>query len=803
MGGFHSATCPAQQLRVRGRQTNPAGGSCLQAAGSSMSQLFVLPFIRATVSTGAIAPGAKLYFYRTGTTTLTTVYADNARNTRLSNPVPANAFGAFPDIFLDPAVAYRVRLTTSAGVLIDEADPVYGQDPGISEIDADVAENSRQIEILDDRLDVVEADIAGTINQLGEALTAGTISLLIGTRIYASRALLDADLTPADNLYALVVGDPTAANNDLYQKNGATGTGSWDGPLGAFAAASALALQYANEAEASASALTDAIRSLSVYAYGVGYPNTPTTGTSAAANTFVFADPMPADGIIGRIRARGGSVGGTIKVKRYTRSGSLNTQVGSDIDVAITASSDNSIEVSIPFNAGDLIGFYTPVSTIFYTVATGDSGGYYEAAGNVSNFTDASASTTARLQIGFDILDQVVTGEEFQQMQEDIASLDDLRTVINGLQEIETIGRDGTPVTGTNTAEGTYVFANPFQNDGTITGVRAFGGALGGTLKVRIFDAAGSVLTQSGSDTSVAVTANQPLSATVSIPVTAGQFVGYYTPAQGIKFTVQTADGLGWWQAPSADSTGFTHGAAITTARLQIGFDNSYLPPDALSNLRDSVDNIEIALKTAGINLVPIYLVVDGNSLSATPGENGVTSWPVPLGDYLGITVVNLAVSGQTTSTMAGDIASQLAAPVAAAAAAGARLAIIGWEGFNSMRNQGRTPTQAVNDLETWANNARAAAPNAMILVANLPNMGGYNGNWVNGVTQPAYNSLLASRYTDFADVLIDMSSDPRLQVNTNTTYYQVDTVHLTNAGQLVADELMRVGLREITQAIL
>ena len=87
------------------------------------------------------------------------------------------------------------------------------------------------------------------VQAVSDALAVGTISDLVGTRIYASRSALEADLVPADDEYALVVGDATPANNDLYQKNGATTTGSWDGPLGFFAAASALAQAWAEGTE--------------------------------------------------------------------------------------------------------------------------------------------------------------------------------------------------------------------------------------------------------------------------------------------------------------------------------------------------------------------------------------------------------------------------------------------------------------------------------------------------------------------------------------------------------------------------
>lgn len=48
-----------------------------------------------------------------------------------------------------------------------------------------------------------------------------------GGLIYSSRAALDADLAHAANSMAWVIGDPVAANNGVYGKVGASGTGSW------------------------------------------------------------------------------------------------------------------------------------------------------------------------------------------------------------------------------------------------------------------------------------------------------------------------------------------------------------------------------------------------------------------------------------------------------------------------------------------------------------------------------------------------------------------------------------------------
>jgi hypothetical protein len=96
-----------------------------------MPALFTLPKQVPLSSGGSLLPGAKLYFYATGTTTLQNVYQDINLTTAHANPVVADAAGVFAPIYLDPSVtAYRVKLTTSADVL------VYQIDDSPSSIDA-------------------------------------------------------------------------------------------------------------------------------------------------------------------------------------------------------------------------------------------------------------------------------------------------------------------------------------------------------------------------------------------------------------------------------------------------------------------------------------------------------------------------------------------------------------------------------------------------------------------------------------------------------------------------------------------
>lgn len=90
-----------------------------------MAQLFALPKQVPLSSAGALLPGAKLYFYATGTTTAQAVYQDISLTTPHANPVVADAAGVFAPIYMGQFTTdYRVRLETAAGVLIYQLDNI-------------------------------------------------------------------------------------------------------------------------------------------------------------------------------------------------------------------------------------------------------------------------------------------------------------------------------------------------------------------------------------------------------------------------------------------------------------------------------------------------------------------------------------------------------------------------------------------------------------------------------------------------------------------------------------------------------
>lgn len=77
---------------------------------------------RATDANGNPLPGAKWYFYATGTTTPMTTYANAALSVEHSNPVVADGGGKFPAIYFDGAIQYRAVLKDANDVTIPNSD---------------------------------------------------------------------------------------------------------------------------------------------------------------------------------------------------------------------------------------------------------------------------------------------------------------------------------------------------------------------------------------------------------------------------------------------------------------------------------------------------------------------------------------------------------------------------------------------------------------------------------------------------------------------------------------------------------
>lgn len=72
----------------------------------------------------------------------------------------------------------------------------------------------------------VKSEIRDVAPLIESAISTAGLGALVSV-VYATRAELDADLAHAAGAVALVHSDPIDANNDLYQKTGASGAGAW------------------------------------------------------------------------------------------------------------------------------------------------------------------------------------------------------------------------------------------------------------------------------------------------------------------------------------------------------------------------------------------------------------------------------------------------------------------------------------------------------------------------------------------------------------------------------------------------
>lgn len=215
------------------------------------------------------------------------------------------------------------------------------------------------------------------------------------------------------------------------------------------------------------------------------------------------------------------------------------------------------------------------------------------------------------------------------------------------------------------------------------------------------------------------------------------------------------------------------------------------------SGLTGRVGVLESASSTG---VLPIYVVADGNSLTA--GSGGATPWPTLLAADMGITIVNKGVSGQNVDAMIADFATDIA-PLATQI--GKRtVAIFDGEPYNWLRagGSGRTAAQAVDKIQEWCELARTAGFDYVGVV----NSGAHNTtngldnelSWNRLTSKAAVNAEIAARWADFADFLVDIGSAPALSDYTNTTFYQADGIHYTTVGQQIVSNRIRAALNMI-----
>ena len=149
-----------------------------------MAQLFHLPKAVRVDSSGSPYAGAKANFYLTGTTTPTNTYQNSALSTPHANPVVADANGQFAAIYLDPDTTYRVIITDSNDVTLDDVDPIT------------TAPAAADVSVADSGGYFADTDVEAVLQDIGANYTKNaSTETITGDRTYSG-----ANLNMADNL---------------------------------------------------------------------------------------------------------------------------------------------------------------------------------------------------------------------------------------------------------------------------------------------------------------------------------------------------------------------------------------------------------------------------------------------------------------------------------------------------------------------------------------------------------------------------------------------------------------------------
>jgi len=111
-------------------------------------------------NSGRVIAGARLYFFDEGTTTPQTTYEDAARTTAHDHPIVADAYGAWPAVYLAPGT-YRCRILDAEGGAISDFDGIVAEEAATSEESGGVTPSAFMETVL------VAADAAAALTTLG------------------------------------------------------------------------------------------------------------------------------------------------------------------------------------------------------------------------------------------------------------------------------------------------------------------------------------------------------------------------------------------------------------------------------------------------------------------------------------------------------------------------------------------------------------------------------------------------------------------------------------------------------------
>lgn len=142
--------------------------------------------VRAVDSSGDLRPGAKLYAYESGTTTILTLYTDSSLGTAHPRPLVADAYGMFAPIWVSGTVGVKINITDASGTEL----PGYPIDPvQLVPNSGSAAAQVSFVPVTGNSGTTVQAAIQNNTNQLNDITSFGW-SLLDDASASAGRSTL-------------------------------------------------------------------------------------------------------------------------------------------------------------------------------------------------------------------------------------------------------------------------------------------------------------------------------------------------------------------------------------------------------------------------------------------------------------------------------------------------------------------------------------------------------------------------------------------------------------------------------------
>ncbi|MER9018905.1 hypothetical protein [Mesorhizobium sp. M0898] len=140
-----------------------------------MSQFLTPPLFQTLDASANPRVGAKLSIFQTATTTLLSLFSDEALTTPIANPMISDSAGVFPLCFI-AETKFKATLTTSADVLVYSRDPVYSTGQADNILAEDVSFDGSGIGFSSTNVQDAIVELYGSVAHLTGADFTGDLS---------------------------------------------------------------------------------------------------------------------------------------------------------------------------------------------------------------------------------------------------------------------------------------------------------------------------------------------------------------------------------------------------------------------------------------------------------------------------------------------------------------------------------------------------------------------------------------------------------------------------------------------------